>query len=87
MLLSTPRLCVWLQRLLTLDREAVVCNEASIKGTVRSRLMAGNTVECAAQVSIGAGTVIHPSCSILAEAGPIHIGANNIIEEQVSMNS
>eukprot|EP00658_Telonema_sp_P-2_P033941 TRINITY_DN2481_c0_g1_i7.p2 TRINITY_DN2481_c0_g1~~TRINITY_DN2481_c0_g1_i7.p2 ORF type:complete len:191 (+),score=46.05 TRINITY_DN2481_c0_g1_i7:149-721(+) len=56
---------------LTLHSTAVVCNEATIKGAV----------------TIGAGTVVHPSCSILAEAGPIEIGANNIIEEQVTIRN
>lgn len=34
-------------------------------------------------ISIGAGTVINPGCQILALGGPIQIGANNLIEEQV----
>jgi dynactin-6 len=46
------------------------------------------------QITIGAGTVIHPAVTILAEVwfvslpayvqgGPIIIGENNLIEEQV----
>jgi dynactin-6 len=45
---------------------AVVCNEAMIVG----------------DVSIGARTVVHPRAVIIAEAGPIIIGENNLIEEQ-----
>eukprot|EP00656_Telonema_subtile_P040211 TRINITY_DN45275_c0_g1_i1.p1 TRINITY_DN45275_c0_g1~~TRINITY_DN45275_c0_g1_i1.p1 ORF type:complete len:190 (-),score=28.38 TRINITY_DN45275_c0_g1_i1:126-695(-) len=55
--------------LLTLHPDSVVCSTQNdkIKGLV----------------TIGSGTVVHPSCTILAEAGPIEIGANNILEEQV----
>ncbi|CAG8511125.1 11365_t:CDS:2, partial [Scutellospora calospora] len=31
------------------------------------------------------GTVLHPQCKILAESGPIVIGSNNIIEENVTI--
>ncbi|CAG8736323.1 8182_t:CDS:2, partial [Racocetra persica] len=31
------------------------------------------------------GTVLHPQCKILAESGPIIIGLNNIIEENVTI--
>jgi dynactin-6 len=34
-------------------------------------------------VTIGTGTVVHPKAKIIAEAGPIIIGENNLIEEQV----
>eukprot|EP00047_Mylnosiga_fluctuans_P004568 m.235302 g.235302 ORF g.235302 m.235302 type:complete len:171 (+) comp12799_c0_seq1:149-661(+) len=34
------------------------------------------------QITIGAGTVIHPAVTIIAEGGPIIIGDNNLIEEQ-----
>lgn len=30
-------------------------------------------------------TVVHPKASIIAEAGPIVIGENNIIEEQATI--
>jgi len=42
-----------------------VCTEASIIG----------------DVTIGSGTVVHPRAQIIAEAGPIIIGDNNLIEE------
>lgn len=29
------------------------------------------------------GTVLHPQCRVIAENGPIYIGKNNIIEENV----
>ena len=53
---------------------AVVCNECKIVG----------------DVSIGSKTVIHPKAEIIAEAGPIIIGENNLIEERtriVNQNS
>jgi len=39
--------------------------------------------EIVGEVIIGAGTVVHPKASIIAEGGPIIIGENNIIEEHV----
>lgn len=48
---------------------AMVCKEIKVKG----------------QVSIGASTIIHPGVTIIAEAGPIEIGENNIIEEYVNI--
>lgn len=45
---------------------AVVCNECELKG----------------DITIGSMTIIHPRASIIAEAGPIIIGENNLIEEQ-----
>ncbi|RZF37250.1 hypothetical protein LSTR_LSTR015886, partial [Laodelphax striatellus] len=52
---------------LKIASSAVVCVESKLKGTV----------------SVGSMTVIHPKASVIAEAGPIIIGENNIIEEQV----
>ena len=46
---------------------AVVCQEATLTG----------------DITIGEGTIIQPKASIIAEAGPIIIGPNNIIEELV----
>lgn len=48
---------------------AIVCNGAEFRG----------------QVSIGARTVIHPRVRIIAEAGPIIIGENNLLEEQTQI--
>ncbi|KAF7234027.1 hypothetical protein EG68_10651 [Paragonimus skrjabini miyazakii] len=48
---------------------AVVCSECELSG----------------EVTIGANTIIHPKARIIAEAGPIHIGAFNLIEEQVQI--
>ncbi|TPP66949.1 Dynactin subunit 6 [Fasciola gigantica] len=48
---------------------AVVCSECELCG----------------EVTIGANTIIHPKARILAEAGPIQIGAFNLIEEQVEI--
>lgn len=36
-------------------------------------------------ITIGAGTIIHPSAKIVAEAGPIIIGDCCLIEEQVEI--
>ncbi len=52
--------------LLHISPGAVVCNESSLVG----------------EVSVGARTVVHPKARIVAEAGPIFIGENNLIEEQ-----
>jgi dynactin-6 len=52
---------------LKISAKAIVCQEAQLSGDV--------TVED--------GTVIHPKVTIIAEAGPIIIGMNNILEEQV----
>lgn len=46
-----------------------ICKEAIFKGNVK----------------IGAGTVIHPRALISAEDGPIEIGENNLIEENVEI--
>ena len=44
------------------------------------------TVACLLWFShTGAHTVIHPKARIVAEAGPIIIGDNNLIEEQVEI--
>jgi len=48
---------------------AVVCSECELRG----------------DITIGARTVIHPKAKIVAEAGPIIIGENNLIEEQVQI--
>ncbi|GJQ66365.1 putative dynactin [Trypoxylus dichotomus] len=45
---------------------AIVCHEAKLRG----------------DVTIGAGTIMHPCASINAEAGPIIIGEKCLIEEQ-----
>ncbi|XP_018334172.1 dynactin subunit 6-like [Agrilus planipennis] len=48
---------------------AIVCEECKLRG----------------DVTIGGGTIIHPSASIIAEAGPIIIGENCLIEEQTKI--
>eukprot|EP00088_Acartia_fossae_P032766 TRINITY_DN33511_c0_g1_i1.p1 TRINITY_DN33511_c0_g1~~TRINITY_DN33511_c0_g1_i1.p1 ORF type:complete len:185 (+),score=17.25 TRINITY_DN33511_c0_g1_i1:38-592(+) len=45
---------------------AVVCNECELEG----------------DITIGSKTVIHPKAKIIARAGPVIIGENNLIEEQ-----
>lgn len=47
----------------------MVCKEIKLKG----------------QVSFGTSTIIHPGVTLIAEAGPIEIGENNIIEEYVNI--
>ncbi|XP_013385637.1 dynactin subunit 6 [Lingula anatina] len=54
---------------LKIAQGAVVCNECELKG----------------DITIGAKTVIHPKAKIIADAGPIIIGDNNLIEEQVEI--
>ncbi|KAK7871376.1 hypothetical protein R5R35_006081 [Gryllus longicercus] len=45
---------------------AMICNDCYLRG----------------DITIGKNTIIHPHASIIAEAGPIIIGENNLIEEQ-----
>ena len=54
---------------LTIAPGAIVCNESHLVG----------------EVSIGSRTVVHPKAQIIAEAGPIIIGENNIIEERAKI--
>ncbi|THH01589.1 hypothetical protein EW145_g6886 [Phellinidium pouzarii] len=51
------------------------------KYTIHSKAVVCQDVELKGDITIGAGTVVHPKASIFAIAGPIFIGANNIIEE------
>jgi dynactin-6 len=44
---------------------AVICQDAELKG----------------EITIGAGTVVHPKATLFAAAGPIEIGENCIVEE------
>lgn len=48
---------------------ALVCEECKLRG----------------DITIGSGTIIHPGATIIAEAGPIIIGDNCLIEEQVKI--
>lgn len=48
---------------------ALVCEESKLRG----------------DITIGAGTIIHPSAVIIAEAGPIIIGEHCLIEEQAKI--
>ncbi|XP_019871063.2 dynactin subunit 6 [Aethina tumida] len=48
---------------------ALVCEESKLRG----------------DITIGAGTIIHPCVTIIAEAGPIIIGDGCLIEEQVKI--
>ncbi|KAL1513761.1 hypothetical protein ABEB36_003129 [Hypothenemus hampei] len=36
-------------------------------------------------ITVGSGTIIHPSATVIAEAGPIVIGENCLIEEQAKI--
>lgn len=49
----------------TINSKAIVCQDVELKG----------------DITIGAGTIVHPKASIFAISGPIFIGSNNIIEE------
>nr|CAG4650619.1 EOG090X0I48 [Sida crystallina] len=48
---------------------AIVCSESELQG----------------EITIGSRTIVHPRAKILAISGPIVIGENNIIEEQVQI--
>jgi dynactin-6 len=54
---------------LTIQPGAIVCNESQLIG----------------DISIGTRTVVHPKAQIIAEAGPIIIGENNLIEERAKI--
>ncbi|KAI7902756.1 trimeric LpxA-like protein, partial [Cokeromyces recurvatus] len=49
--------------------------------TVGPKSIICQETELRGEISIG--TVLHPQCRIIAENGPIYIGKNNIIEENV----
>lgn len=51
---------------LKISAQAIVCHESKLRG----------------DITIGMNTIVHPRATIIAEAGPIIIGQNNIIEEQ-----
>ena len=50
-------------------------------------LVCEDRVELVGDITIGARTLIHPNVKIIAKAGPIIIGENNIIEEQTIINN
>jgi len=56
--------------------DSVKINPDPTTWVCKSAVLTGN-------VTIGKGTIVHPKCTISAESGPIVIGDNNIIEEQV----
>jgi len=58
-------------QVLRISPTAVVCQEATLVG----------------DITIGDGCIVHPKACILAEGGPIVIGTNNIIEEQVTIKN
>ncbi|EIN13150.1 trimeric LpxA-like protein [Punctularia strigosozonata HHB-11173 SS5] len=51
------------------------------KFTIHSKAVVCQDVELKGDITIGAGTIVHPKATIFAIAGPIVIGANCIIEE------
>ncbi|TDL23071.1 trimeric LpxA-like protein [Rickenella mellea] len=51
------------------------------KYTIHSKAVVCQDVELKGDITIGAGTVVHPKAAIYAIAGPIVIGQNCIIEE------
>lgn len=50
-------------------QKALVCEESTLRG----------------DITINAGCVIHPSATIIAEAGPIILGENCIVEEYATI--
>jgi dynactin-6 len=53
----------------TISTEAVVCQDAELIG----------------DVTIGARTVVHPKAIVNAKGGPIIIGEDNVLEEQIEI--
>ncbi|KAF5358553.1 hypothetical protein D9756_001308 [Leucocoprinus leucothites] len=51
------------------------------KFTIHSKAVVCQDVELKGDITIGAGTIIHPKATIFAIAGPIIIGSGCIIEE------
>ncbi|KAF8662697.1 hypothetical protein AX16_001139 [Volvariella volvacea WC 439] len=51
------------------------------KFTIHSKAVVCQDVELKGDITIGAGTVVHPKATVFAIAGPIIIGMNCIIEE------
>lgn len=48
-------------------------------------LVCEDRVELVGDITIGSRTFIHPNVKIVAQAGPIFIGENNLIEEQTTI--
>lgn len=59
------------------------CSSRRDKYTIHSKAVVCQDVELKGDITVGAGTIVHPKAAIYALAGPILIGANNIIEEGV----
>lgn len=53
------------------------------KFTIHSRAVVCQDVELRGDITVGAGTIVHPKATIYAIVGPIVIGSNCIIEESV----
>ncbi|OJT01829.1 Dynactin subunit 6 [Trametes pubescens] len=51
------------------------------KFTIHSKAVVCQDVELKGDITIGAGTIVHPKATIFAIAGPIVIGSGCIIEE------
>jgi dynactin-6 len=45
-------------------------------------LVCEDRVELVGDITIGSKTLIHPNVKIIAQAGPIILGENNLFEEQ-----
>ncbi len=59
-------------------------NETNVS-ICQGALVCEDRVELVGDVTIGARTLVHPNVKIIAEAGPIIIGENNLIEEQTTI--
>ncbi|EMD35252.1 hypothetical protein CERSUDRAFT_116066 [Gelatoporia subvermispora B] len=53
------------------------------KITIHSRAVVPQDAELKGDITIGAGTIVHPKATIFAAAGPIVIGSGCILEEAV----
>jgi NDP-sugar pyrophosphorylase family protein len=54
---------------------------------ILSKAIVPRETELKGEVTVGSGTVLHPSAKILALNGPIVIGEGNIIEEKVEIRN
>lgn len=64
-----------------------MCSEAELYGdiTIGRTLYEPSLYDIYSVYDTDTGTVVHPSAHILAEGGPIVIGENNLIQEQVTI--
>ncbi|KAI8149974.1 trimeric LpxA-like protein [Fennellomyces sp. T-0311] len=73
---------------ITAGPKSVICHETDLQGEISigwndehdGKKEKKNKIMLISEFT---GTVLHPQCKIIAENGPIYIGKNNIVEENV----